>query len=142
MIHRGIQRGARRAVPLDISAPLPGQLGLFGDVADQPATDVRPKRVRVLGDLFHGQVPAGAIYIGRAAPGLPASPYANPFRVGKNATDRADAVRQYHAWLPTQPQLLAAAQAELAGWDLACWCELDGQPCHGDVLLPLVNTPG
>jgi hypothetical protein len=132
------QRGARREVPLDLSAPLPDQLDLFG--GDQPAA-IGPKRVRMIGDLFHGQVPAGAIYVGRAAPGLPASPYANPFRVGKNATDRADAVRQYEDWFPSQQQLLTAAQAELAGYDLACWCELDGQPCHGDVLLRLVNAP-
>jgi len=29
--------------------------------------------------------------------------------------------------------------AELAGRDLACWCDLD-QPCHADVLLELANT--
>lgn len=28
--------------------------------------------------------------------------------------------------------------SELAGRDLACWCELD-MPCHGDVLLELAN---
>jgi len=41
-----------------------------------------PQRVRVLGDYFHGRVPAGAVYVGRAAPGLPASRYANPFKTG------------------------------------------------------------
>lgn len=40
-----------------------------------------PKRVKVIGDLFHGKVPAGAIYIGRAQPGLKQSPYANPWCV-------------------------------------------------------------
>ncbi|MGW4426091.1 hypothetical protein, partial [Streptosporangium sp. NPDC004631] len=40
------------------------------------------RRVRVVGDLFHGRVPAGAVYVGRAAPGLKASPYANPHCVG------------------------------------------------------------
>jgi hypothetical protein len=31
---------------------------------------------------------------------------------------------------------------ELKGRDLACWCALDGKPCHGDVLLHLANeTP-
>jgi Domain of unknown function (DUF4326) len=35
----------------------------------------------------------------------------------------------------TRPQLLAAARRELAGVDLACWCQLDSRPCHGDVLL-------
>jgi hypothetical protein len=38
------------------------------------------QRVRVQGDLFHGLVPDGAVYVGRAAPGLKRSRYANPFR--------------------------------------------------------------
>jgi hypothetical protein len=29
--------------------------------------------------------------------------------------------------------------AELAGRDLACWCPLDGESCHADVLLELAN---
>ena len=29
------------------------------------------RRVKVAGDLFHGQVPAGAVYVGRAAPASP-----------------------------------------------------------------------
>jgi hypothetical protein len=43
--------------------------------------DPMSRRVRVTGDLFHGQVPDGAIYVGHAAPGLRRSPYANPFHV-------------------------------------------------------------
>ena len=31
--------------------------------------------------------------------------------------------------------------AALAGRDLACWCRLDGGPCHADILLCLAN-PG
>ena len=27
----------------------------------------------------------------------------------------------------------------LRGHDLACWCPLDGGPCHADVLLELAN---
>lgn len=29
---------------------------------------------------------------------------------------------------------------DLRGKDLACWCPLDGSPCHADVLLALANT--
>lgn len=36
--------------------------------------------------------------------------------------------------------LLADARAHLRGVNLACWCPLD-EPCHGDVLLRLVNSP-
>lgn len=31
-------------------------------------------------------------------------------------------------------------RAELAGKDLACWCDLD-TPCHADVLLEIANSP-
>jgi len=34
-----------------------------------------------------------------------------------------------------------AALPELRGHDLACWCPLDGVPCHADVLLELANPP-
>lgn len=29
----------------------------------------------------------------------------------------------------------------LRGKNLACWCPLDGEPCHADVLLELANAP-
>lgn len=35
---------------------------------------------------------------------------------------------------------IADIQRELAGHDLACWCPLDGQPCHGSILLELANS--
>src|SRR4029450_12834702 len=51
------------------------------------------RRVKVTGDLFHGQVPDGAVYVGRAAPGLPRSPYANPFTVKTDGL--AESLRPY-----------------------------------------------
>jgi hypothetical protein len=98
------------------------------------------RRVKVTGDLFHGQVPAGAVYVGRAAPGLRRSPYANPFKVGRDAVDAAEAVRLYREWLPGTD--LYQRLSELTGHDLACWCPPDqpGQPCHADVLLELANA--
>jgi hypothetical protein len=95
-----------------------------------------PRRVKVEGDLYHGHVPDGAIYAGRQAPGLKRSRYANPFTAREHGA--ADAVRLYREHLLTTPGLLAAARAELAGRDLACWCQ-PGAPCHADVLLELVN---
>lgn len=102
-----------------------------------------PQRVRVAGDLFHGRVPAGAVYVGRAAPGLPASPYANPHRVGHCRRcgawhNEAGAVDAYAHHFTQRPDLMAAACADLAGRDLACWCHPD-VPCHADVLLPVAN---
>jgi hypothetical protein len=91
----------------------------------------------VQGDLFHGRLPEGSAYIGRAAPGLPASRYANPHRVGRVCRrcgvehDQAGAVAAYAGDLAEDPELVAAARRELIG-DLACWCRT--WPCHGDVL--------
>lgn len=95
-----------------------------------------PSRHRVTGDLFHGRVPKGAVYVGRQAVGLRRSPFANPFTIGEYGTAAA-AVAAYRAWLLGQPELLAKARAELSGKNLACWCGPD-QPCHADVLLALL----
>lgn len=94
------------------------------------------KRVRVTGDLYHGRVPEGAVYVGRAAPGLPASPYCNPFTVRKHGTD---ALRLYAEHLDANPHLVEQARRDLAGRDLACWCRLD-QPCHVDELLRRISA--
>lgn len=106
-----------------------------------------PQRVAVEGDLFHGHVPAGAVYVGRAAPGLRRSRWANPHRVGGTCRacgrghDQADAVAAYAADLAESPDVAEAAAAELGGQDLACWCRTG--PCHADVLLAIANpTPG
>ena len=95
-----------------------------------------PQRVKVEGDLFHGRVPDGAVYVGRAAPGLPGSPFANPFTVREYGA--AEAVSRYRGRLLSSPWLLAEMRRDLAGRDLACWCP-PGQACHADVLLDLAN---
>jgi hypothetical protein len=102
-----------------------------------------PHRVRVIGDLYHGRIPDGAVYVGRAAPGLTASPYANRHRAGtcracRTEHDRAGAVAAHSRDLEARPQLVAAARRDLAGVNLACWCRLDARPCHADVLLLVV----
>jgi hypothetical protein len=74
------------------------------------------RRVKVTGDLFHGQVPDGAIYVGRAAPGLRKSPYANPFSA--KTYGLAEALRHYRAHAESFD--LAALRRDLAGKDLAC----------------------
>jgi hypothetical protein len=105
-----------------------------------------PRRVRVLGDLYHGRIPAGAVYVGRAAPGLPASLYANPHKVGKLCRlcgvehDRAGAVEAYRRDLDQRPEVVEAARRDLAGRDPCCWCRLDEGPCHADVLIEAANT--
>lgn len=99
-----------------------------------------PRRVRVLGDLYHGRVPDGAVYIGRQAPGLPRSPYANPHTVGAKGCracggrvhTRDEAVALYAGGLT--PELVERARREIGDADVACWCRV-GDACHGDPLL-------
>jgi uncharacterized protein DUF4326 len=139
-----------------------------------------PRRVRVAGDYFHGRVPDGAVYVGRSAPGLRGSRYANVFPV-RRGMSRGHPLRPYldaaiinvdgvtaarlaardcdvlrpgtariastafYYWFRDQPALIAEAEAELAGRDLACWCPEPaiGEPdwCHAFTLLLRVNGP-
>ncbi|RCG19082.1 DUF4326 domain-containing protein [Sphaerisporangium album] len=101
-------------------------------------------RVRVIGDLWHGRVPDGAVYIGRAAPGLPRSVFANPHPVDKPCRpcgglvhDRPGAVEAYRAGLT--PELVARARVEIGDADVACWCA-EEEPCHGDPLLEAIHA--
>ncbi len=70
------------------------------------------------------------------------SKWGNPFRVGVNAFNRANAVEQFRE-MATRPGrsfegFREQVRDELAGKNLACWCPLD-QPCHADVLLKIAN---
>lgn len=56
-----------------------------------------PRRVKVTGDLFHGRIPDGAVYVGRGAPGLKASPYRNPYTVKRHGLDESR--RLFRAYL-------------------------------------------
>ena len=80
-------------------------------------------------------------------------PWGNPFKVGRDGT-RAECVDYYKTLLAglicltcfpsinDQRQSLrwvAKNINNLKGKNLACWCRLDGKPCHADVLLRLAN---
>lgn len=97
------------------------------------------------------KMPAGAVNCTR--PGR----YSNPYRIGekftdfhiciydaevavlafKNYVDHNDhnAGRLLHGGLTT-----AKIKAELRGKDLICWCALDAEFCHVDVLLEIANA--
>lgn len=108
-----------------------------------------PQRVRLSrAKGFNLQVAhPGAINVAR--PG----PLGNPFVVGRDGT-RAECVSLYALMLSgflclssgpsidEQRKASAAAwgrRRELRGHDLACWCALDGKPCHADVLIAFAN---
>jgi hypothetical protein len=61
--------------------------------------------------------------------------WGNPFVEGKDGT-REEVIAKFEAWLPTQPELMAALP-ELKGKVLGCWCH--PEPCHGDVLIQRIE---
>jgi len=66
------------------------------------------------------------------------SRWGNPFRVGYEATDAAEAVVLFRDHLRRHRALVELARRELRGFDLGCTCPLD-HPCHADVWLEVVN---
>lgn len=69
------------------------------------------------------------IYIGRP------SKWGNPFIIGVDGS-RDEVISKYEAWILNQPDLMGCL-TELKGKTLGCWCF--PSPCHGDVLVKLVN---
>lgn len=110
---------------------------------DAPAVPCRIRLSRAAG----WRLPPNAVNCAR--PG----PFGNPFVVGRSGT-REDVVRWFRMMMagcrvvdtPVSFEDQDAAQARilarlpaLRGKDLACWCRLDGKPCHADILLELAN---
>lgn len=61
---------------------------------------------------------------------------------GQMVADKRHAFVLYRSFAPLSPALIAAARAELAGKNLACWCAKDDpyeDVCHAAVLLELAN---
>ena len=69
------------------------------------------------------------IYIGR--PGR----WGNPF-VLRHESERVEVLRRYHAWIRTQPRLMAEVKT-LKDKRLGCWCA--PRLCHGNVLAMLAE---
>lgn len=91
------------------------------------------------------KMPPNTVYVGRP------TVWGNPYWYGSDQTaailrpkfkcsDAAHAVAMYEARIqsPEYAVRLRAAQEELRGKNLACWCDL-GQPCHADLLLKWAN---
>jgi hypothetical protein len=97
---------------------------------------MKPKRVRITGDLYHQQVPEGAVKVTR--PGR----WGNPHPVGKACrTCGSGIVHDLDEALALFLRDVdeAAVRRELRGRDLACWCQI-GQPCHAELLLQIANS--
>jgi hypothetical protein len=113
---------------------------------------VNPKRVqrkRVKG----WRMPDGAVYVGRPTRwgnpnALRGSRYVDDIYGEEHYCDvgeaRGVAVRLFreHLLFDHLSITVEDVKAELRGRDLACWCPLDDQPCHADVLLDIANELG
>ena len=82
------------------------------------------------------------VYVGRAMYRggwrLPASPLANPFRLGADG-DRDELIAKYREYLLGRPDLLALLP-DLRGKRLGCWCA--PLRCHADVIAALADEAG
>lgn len=81
------------------------------------------------------------VYIGRANPRsrLRASPFANPFRIGPDGT-REEVMEKYETLMRERlasDNLWRERLEALRGRTLGCWCA--PEPCHGDVLVRLLD---
>lgn len=89
--------------------------------------------------VVHNQHDDFDIYIGREVPemGIAASKWGNPYVMADDTDlERQRALDSYRSWVVAQPQLMAALE-ELRGQRLGCWCA--PKPCHGDVLVELLD---
>jgi len=66
------------------------------------------------------------------------SRWGNPYRVGKEAVDAAEAVAMFRDYIQQHPDLVELVKRELAGFNLGCTCPQD-QPCHADAWLEVMN---
>lgn len=109
--------------PPDAAMP-PGITG----AADSSGAGARP---RVVNHKGHSRAVLRGIYVGRP------TKFGNPFVIGRDGT-RAEVVQKYREWIASNPDLYEAAQRELRGQNLICWCA--PEPCHADVLLEIANV--
>lgn len=85
---------------------------------------------RVVNHTGHTRVLLKGVYVGRP------TKFGNPFVIGRDGT-RDQVITKYREWINDNPDLIAAAKAELRGKNLICWCAPEA--CHADVLLEIAN---
>jgi len=113
-------------------------------MATPTVVNVRKSELKKRGvaDLIEWSGRPGSLYIGRAMPYVPgadvASRWANPFSVERHGRGRC--LEMYEARVRENREGLWDALDELAGKELGCWC--CPEPCHGDVLVRLLDEKG
>jgi hypothetical protein len=82
---------------------------------------------------------AGVVFIDGFRFPKTSSNFANPFKIGKDGT-RDDVIQKYKIYITDKLKNNISLQKELIGMknkNLGCWCF--PEPCHGNVLLELIN---
>ena len=83
---------------------------------------------------------AGVVFIDKQRFPKTSSNFANPFKIGKDG-DRDDVIKKYKVYITEKLENNISLKNELLtlkGKNLGCWCH--PEPCHGDVLLEILET--
>jgi hypothetical protein len=82
---------------------------------------------------------SGIVFIDKKRFPKKGSLFANPFKVGKHGT-RNKVIQKYRKYitdkLEKSPELVHKLK-DMKGKKLGCWCH--PEPCHGDILLELIE---
>ncbi len=82
---------------------------------------------------------AGVVFVEKVRFPKEASPFCNPFKVGKDGT-REEVIQKFRGYMEARlkdnPDLVKELVA-LKGKNLGCWCA--PEPCHADVLMELIQ---
>lgn len=101
---------------------------------------VRKKELnkRGIADFEEWEKSDNTVYIGRNmsfyVKGATQSKWANPYSVKKYG--REECLKMYREYILNKPELLNDLES-LRGKELGCWCTPD--PCHGNILVELIN---
>ena len=83
---------------------------------------------------------AGVVFIDKKRFPPTASRFANPFKIGADGT-RDEVLEKYRAYITQRLNQSQELRDELIGMkdkNLGCWCH--PEPCHGNVLMELIDT--
>lgn len=83
---------------------------------------------------------SGVVFIDKQRYPKESSPFCNPYKIGKDG-DRNNVIKLYKKYIIEKIESSNEFKKKiisLKGKILGCWCH--PEPCHGDILLEIVNT--
>lgn len=82
---------------------------------------------------------AGIVFIDGERYPKKASPFANPFKVGKDGTID-EVLSKYRSYIMDKIKRGEVSLKDIERKTMGCWCKIKGdEPCHGDILLSLLS---